>query len=326
VRIDPAQTHEIAFGNAGSPLIGARFSPCGKFLFVSAQNNTVIRFDLTLKTKTVLSGHKSWVRALAFSGELLFSADWAGRLIAWPYAAAKPEARFNIAAHRGWVRALAVSPDGKQLASCGNDKLVKLWSLPDAKPVATFTGHESHVYNVAFHPSGKSIVSADLKGHGKEWSLPDGKEKRSLDATVLHKYDNNFGADHGGIRSMAFDASGKLLACAGITDVSNAFAGIGQPLIVLFDWESGKRKQLLRPAAKFQGTMWGTAFLPSGHILGVAGGNGGQFYAWTADKPMSAFTFKLRSNARDLALHPDNRLVAVPLDNGNLQLLDMGPK
>src|SRR5262249_45040856 len=151
----------------------------------------------------------------------------------------------------------AVSPDGKTLASCGNDLLVKLWSLPDGKPLATLEGHESHVYNVAFHPGGKALASADLKGNVKEWALPDGAEKRTLDATkVLHKYDNTFGADHGGVRSMTFDASGGLLACAGITNVSNAFAGIGNPVVVLFDWATGKQKALLRPKAAFNGTAW----------------------------------------------------------------------
>ncbi len=323
-RVEPAQTRMVAQAQHTSPIIGCRVSPCGKYVLAGAQDNAVVRWDMTLKTKTLLSGHRSWVRALAFQGGLLFTSDWAGRLIAWDYAAAKPEPKFNIAAHRGWARALAVSPDGRTLASCGNDKLIKLWSIPDGKALASFEGHDSHVYNVAWHPSGRSLASGDLKGNVKEWTL-DGKEVRTLDAKVLHKYDAGFGADIGGVRSMAFDPSGKMLACAGITNVTNAFAGIGNPLVVLFDWATGKQKQLLRPKVGFQGTAWGVAF-HRGKVLGVGGGNGGVFWAWSPEQALADFTFALPSNARDLAMHPDGRRFAVPFENGSVRLYDMGPK
>src|SRR5207245_1607150 len=83
------------------------------------------------------------------------------------------------------------------------------------------------------------------------------------------KYDPTFMADHGGLRGMAFSADGKLLAGCGITDVSNAFAGVGKPLVVLFDWQAGKRT-LLRPKEDFTGTAWGMIFHPSG-FLAAAG-------------------------------------------------------
>ncbi len=143
-------------------------------------------------------------------------------------------------------------------------------------------GHDSHVYNVAFHPDGRSLVSADLKGIVKVWDLGKGVVEREMDAKILHKYDSGFGADIGGVRGMAFNSAGTLLACAGITNVSNAFAGVGNPLVVLFDWKTGKQKQLLRPKVNFQGTAWGVAFHPRGFLLGVGGGNGGVLWAWQA--------------------------------------------
>src|SRR5262249_47704276 len=161
--------------------------------------------------------------------------DWRGRILTWPIDAEKPTPTRDVAGHRGWVRALAVSPDGKTLATCGNDHLVKLWSL-DLKLQKTLEGHENHVYNLAYHPEGKFLVSADLKGVVKVWDLAKGTVAREMDAKILWKYDKNFGADIGGVRSMAFDSAGKVLACAGITNVSNAFAGVGNPLVVLFDW------------------------------------------------------------------------------------------
>jgi hypothetical protein len=311
-----------------SPLIGCRIDPAGKHVFAGSQDNTVVRWEIASGKKTILASHKSWVRALAFAAKdrLLFSADWAGRVIAWPIDEEKPVPKWNLAAHRGWARALAVSPDGQTLASCGNDHLVKLWSIPEGKTIATLAGHECHVYNLAYHPDGASLVSADLKGIVKVWDLRKGEPVREFDAKILHKYDPSFMADIGGVRSMAFDPEGKYLACAGITNVSNAFAGVGNPLVVLFDWASGKQKLQLKPKVNFQGTAWGVAFHPKGFLLGVGGGNGGVLWAWKTDNALAFHTFALPNNARDLALHPDGRRLAIPFFDGVLRLYDLGPK
>src|SRR3954471_24390228 len=47
------------------PLIGCRFDPSGRFLFVTAEDDTVQRFDLLTGAKVALAGHQSWARGLA---------------------------------------------------------------------------------------------------------------------------------------------------------------------------------------------------------------------------------------------------------------------
>ncbi len=354
--VDPAQTRMVQELKHTSPLIGCRFDPSGEFVFAGAQDNTIQRWHLASGKKTTLTGHKSWIRALAFSKRsanveaagrkpsgksspeglrltasklttrLLFSASWDGKLLAWPLDAETPAPVRTVDAHQGWVRALAVDPTGKWLASCGNDHLVKLWSIPDLRLVRTFEGHACHVYNVAFHPKGSSLVSADLKGNLKVWNCASGKEERALEARLLNKYDTTFGAEIGGIRSMAFNAEGSLLACSGITDVTNAFAGVGKPVVVLFDWQSGKVKHLLRPRENFQGTGWGVSFHPAGNIVGVGGGSGGMLWYWKPDGPADVFSLKLPSNGRDLDLHPDGKRLAIPFYDGAIRVYDFSKK
>lgn len=337
--IDPMKTHLLKEYKHDNPLLGCRFDPSGQFVFAGSQDNGVVRWHLDSGKKTLLSGHKSWVRALAFSGrcrepsgtkgparlagptEWLFSADYAGRIGAWPVDAEEPKPVYTLDGHRGWVRALAVSPDGQTLASCGNDRLVKLWSVADGKLVREIAGHNCHVYNVAFHPDGKHLVSADLKGVVKVWDLTKSREReqpaeRELDAKILYKYDTGFLADIGGVRSMAFSVDGSLLACAGITNVSNAFAGVGNPLVVLFDYKSGKQKQLLKPKTPFQGTAWGVVVHPSGFVAGIGGGNGGMLWFWKPDNGQDFFNLKLPNNARDLDLHADGRRLSVAFFDG----------
>jgi WD40 repeat protein len=330
MKLDPTKTKLAKDLKHTSPLVGCRFDPTGKYVFASAQDNSIQRWEIATGKKTPFAGHSSWVRGLAFSkdGKTLFSADWTGKIIVWPADAEKPQPRQTIQAHTGWARALSLSPDGKMLASVGNDGRVCLWNTADGKAIASWTGHESHVYNVAFHPDGKSLATADLKGIVKHWPLAGmtapARPERELDAKVLHKYDTNFMAEHGGVRSMAFSADGSLLGCAGITNVSNAFAGIGNPLVVLFDWKTGQRKQLLKPKTAFQGTMWGVAFHAAGYILGTAGGNGGQLYFWQADKAESVHMVTLPNNARDLDVHPEGTKLAIPFFDGVVRLYDLG--
>jgi WD40 repeat protein len=157
----------------------------------------------------------------------------------------------------------------------------------------------------------------------KQWDLAKGTAVRDLDGSVLHKYDATFCADHGGVRSMAFTPDGKLLACAGITDVSNAFAGIGKPLVVLFDTATGQRKQLLRPKADFQGTCWGVVCHPEGFLAGAGGGNGGALWFWKPDAPQAFHTLALPNNARDLDLHPDGQRLAVPFFDGAVRIYSL---
>ena len=244
----------------------------------------------------------------------LISADYHGNIIWWPGEVNSPKPIRIVKAHEGWVRALAVSPDQNSIVSCGNDNAVKLWTA-DGKPIRTLEGHASHVYNVAFHPDGTRLASQELKGIVKEWDLKTGKTIRDLDAKILHKYDPTFMADIGGARGMCFDADGAHLAVAGISNVSNAFAGVGNPLVLLFNWKEGTSKQL-KPKEAFQGTMWGVAFHPSGYVIAAGGGSGGRIWFWKAGETTSSHMVAVPANARDLALHSSGQRLAVAGGNG----------
>ncbi len=324
VTLKPADIRPAGEFKQPSPLLAARFDPTGTFVFASAEDSVIHRWTLADGKHTELKGHQSWLRGLAFHAKqkLLLSGDYTGKILFWPFDASEPKPSHTIEAHTGWIRSLAVNPSETLLASCGNDRTVKLWSLPDGKPIRTLQGHESHVYNVAFHPTQPYLVSADQKGIVKVWQVEKGTAERELDAKVLHKYDKTFGADIGGIRAIAFTPDGKYLACAGITNVSNAFAGVGNPLVVLFDWETAKVKQLLKPKQAFQGTAWGVVCHPDGHLISAAGGNGGMLWFWKPDSAQDLFAFKLPVNARDLALHPDGKRLAVPCSDGKLHVYD----
>lgn len=333
--IDPTKIHELLEHKHDRPLLSCAWDPQDRFLFFGAENSAAAGYDDLLfrlpiavsdapaKAVPCTGGHDSWVRALATTPDAatLLSGGYDGRLCWYPAAADAPRAIRTLAAHDGWVRGVAVSPDGRQIATCGNDRVVRVWSTADGGRLAELVGHESHVYQVAWRPDGSALVSCDLKGVVKEWDAAAGACRRDLaTAGQLWKYDTQFRADIGGARSIAFSADGAKLALGGITKVTNAFAGVGQPLVVVLD-QAGGEPQLLEAKQAGNGVTWGVAWHPAGFWIALAGGGGGGWLRFFKPDATEEFhAFKLPANGRALALAPDATRVAVALANGSLKI------
>ena len=301
------------------PLTCCRFSPCGNFLVAAGQDEVVSRWDLATGAQTALAGHRSWVDAIAFqaAGKLLFTADFHGTICCWQSDAEQPAPLWSQAdAHAGWIRALAVAPDGN-LLSAGNDRVIRLWSAADGKPLREFTGHENYIFSLAAAPDGKTFVSGDLFGKANQWDFASGELLRTFDASVLHTRGDDFLADVGGVRSLAFDADQKLLACGGMTDAkSNAFCP-GNPAVLVFDAAAGTLLQTLRPSHTSDGPIKGLAFLSDGTLAGHAEHLNGEssLEFWDPAQAQSKHVIK-RQSGYCLDLHPDGlRLAAATFKN-----------
>ena len=326
---DATKTHVAKDLAHGSPLISCRYDPTGRFLFVGAQDYRVWRFEVATGKKTELVGHESWVRGMAFhgDGQTLLTGGYDGRLIWWSATADRPTPIRTIEAQKGWVRAVAVSPDHSLVATVGNDLLVKLWKMTDGTLVREMSGHESHVYNVAFHPDGKHLVTGDLKCNLIRWDVATGKQVRKWTVGALYKYDKTFLADIGGFRGLTFSRDGRLLACSGITNVTNAFACVGNPAVVVFDWKTGKEKIQHLSKGNFRGVAWGVALHPQGFTIGAAGGpGGGALLFWKSDQKHEFHQLKMKDTARDLDMSPDGLHLATAHYDGHLRISKMAAK
>ncbi len=326
---DPTKIHVAKSLKHDSPLISCRFDPTGRFVFFGAQDSQVWRWEWAGDTKVGLDGHESWVRAMAFTpdGATLLTGGYDGRIVWWPATAEQPVAARTIEAHDGWVRSLAMSPDGALLASAGNDNLIKIWQVSDGTLVRELAGHERYVYSVAFHPGGTDLVSGDLMGNLRHWEVATGKLVRKFEAAALHKYDKTFKADIGGLRGLAFDTSGQRLAGSGITNVTNAFAGVGNPMIVEFDWESAKETIQHHSKDKLRGAAWNLAIHPAGTVIGISGGGGGGFVLfWKPDGKEEFHKFKLPNTARDMDLAADGLHLATAHYDKQLRICRLSDK
>ena len=128
------------------------------------------------------------------------------------------------------------------IASCGNDNLVKLWSAADGSPVRTLEGHDVARLQRRVPPGRQTGSSLrDLKGVVKDWDWRPGKlrprPRRQGAAQVRHRL---HGRHRRRPRHGVHPRRRRGSRAAGITNVSNAFAGVGNPLVVLFDWDDGQ--------------------------------------------------------------------------------------
>ena len=322
--------HVAAEFDHASPLIACRFDPTGKFVFATAEDRMIVRWDLAdPKKKTVFSAHDGWVWALAFSqdGQTLVSAGADDTLVWWPGTNAKPEPLRKVTAHKGWIRSVAVSPDGKLLASGGNDRLVKLWNLADGKMVQEFPGHELDVYSVAFHPDGKFLLSGDLMGKVQQWDLGTGKSVRMLDAKALHTYEGGQQVHFGGIRGLAVSPDKKHLACGGLHKATNPLGNVHEPLVQRFEWDTHKLLKSHVTEGITNSTVWRSMFHPDGTLMAASGGgSGGHLLFWGVDDEKAFHNFKLPDMARDMDLHPDGIQVATTHFANKLRLTRLAPK
>ena len=334
VKADPKLTHATGVEwEFTSPFLTLAIDPTGRYVFAAGEDTTIGRWQIDgPKEPVVMTDHESWVRGIACSpdGERVYTCGCDERLIAWNNTVKGPTMLWTVdPAHAGWVRSVAVSPDGTTLATGGNDNLVKLWQADTGEAVAELAGHESHVYNLAYSPDGGRIISGDLKGVVIEWDATAGQELRRLDASAIYIYDKGFRADIGGLRAIAISPAGDRLSAAGVTNVTNAFAGVGNAAISLLDLadDEGKQLQLFKPKGNPNGVMWGVAHHPDGFIIGAAGGSsGGHLLFFREDAPEPFHELKLPNTVRAMSLHPDGVRIIVAHHDKKLRVYSMTAK
>lgn len=259
-------------------LCSVRLSPDGKVLVAGSFEGTVRRWDTTVSPFAelpALKGHNGWVQCVAFlpDGKRLVSADSWGRLASWPPSEKDARPLWSVAdAHDGWIHSLAVSPDGKLVASGGRDRTIRITSSEDGRKLQVLAAGED-VLAVAFYPDGKTLVSGDLKGVIKQWDVLTGKVVRELDAKVMFFRDRI--QDVGGVRCLGFNAGGSTLFAGGTQPKTGAFVQ-GIPLVLGFDWATGKSATVYKGASDAEGFVHDLHWHPDGFLMAVTSGQPGQ--------------------------------------------------
>ncbi len=157
---------------------------------------------------SVLTGHMSTVRAVAFSkdGTMLAAAGGLpgqkGEVKIWDVAG--KSVRLTINGHKDCIYAVAFSPDGKTLATASYDKMIYLWDTATGKQIRPLKDHIDAIYGLAFSPDGTRLFSASADRSVKVWDPATGERLFTLSEST------------DALQTVIVSADGKLVAAAGV--------------------------------------------------------------------------------------------------------------
>lgn len=261
-------------------------------------------------------GFKGWVQTLALhpSQNRIFAADSWGKLAAAEYSKEEVKKVWeNPGAHDGWIRRLAVSGDGALLATCGFDGFVRVWNSLDGSQISAFDAG-ADVFAVTFTPEGSQLVFGDMFGKIALLDFKAARIVRSFDGAVLYKLDRL--QDIAGLRALAFSKDGKKLVAAGILPKNGATVQ-GTPLLLYFDYESGKLEQQFTHGEPKDGYIEDIAVTSGGEVLAVTSGTPGSglFFFHTPGEKSPSYVSNKLANCLSVALHPEGRRFVVTSTN-----------
>ena len=197
-------------GGHTSTVNGVSFSPDGKLLATSSDDNTVKLWDTTTgqQIKT-LTGHTGPVRSISFSpdGKLLATGSDDNTVKLWDTITGQ---QINTLRHKEKLNAVSFSPNGKLLASGSQDKTVKLWDTTTGKQINTLTGHKNIVTSVSFSPDGKQLASGSFDKTVKLWDTLTGKQIKTLTGHIDSIWGVSFSPDGKQLASGSVDKTVKL--------------------------------------------------------------------------------------------------------------------
>ena len=199
----PLPDGAIARFSPGASVYTVAFSPDGKLLASGGDDNAVILWDVTNRTKfKTFAEHTDWVKCVTFSpnGLILASASMDSSVKLWSVSS---DSYLSTLKHSDWVESVVFSPNGKTLATSGNtDGSIELWDVSKKHIIRTdsINGHRSGISSIAFSPNGLLLASAGDDDTVRLWDVAGRSEVKSI---TQHSSD---------VHSVVFSPDGKTLA------------------------------------------------------------------------------------------------------------------
>jgi WD40 repeat protein len=234
------------------------YSPKGNELATSADNNTVLLWDLNnpKANPSPLRGHKDWVFGVCFSpdGKILASTSADGTVILWDVAE-RHAIGTPLVGHREQVLSAAFSADGKILATGDMGGKIILWKVSTREALgapmrlSTDDGKSiGWINTIAFSPNGRLLAAGTNSG---KILLMDAKARQLIGEPIL--------AHAGEVTKVAFSPVANLLASSG-SDASVVF------------WDLDKNQPDGRPVRveNSDAAIYDVIFSPNGKLFATS--------------------------------------------------------
>ena len=197
--------------------------------------------------------------------------------------------------HGAAVADIAVAPDGR-VATAGRDRTVRIWD-PDGRPLATLAGHSDTVEAVAFGPDGTTLAAATRDNVVTLWSVDRAEKLATIPFTGI-----------GTASDVEFGPGGREVFATSLKRFRWDIGDPARPREVPFT-SAAFVASVLKPSADGR-------FIVSANTAG-----GVMFWDPADDERLHAFSSD-RGSVLDLALRPDDAVVAVAGADRTVKLLD----
>ncbi len=283
----------------------------GGILASSGEDKTIKIWEVQkgqcLKT---LTGHKNWVRSVAFSsdGRQIVSGGDDNTVKIWDFRTGK--CRITLSGHDNWVRSVAFSSDGQRIISGGDDNTVRIWDASDGKCLNILYGHDNRVWSVAFSLDGKLIASGSDDQTVRTWDASDGK--------CL----NMVGGYSNWILSVAFSPESSSSAL--VKGVGGFLASGGEDKVIrIWDLHTRKIATTLRGHTS---RIWSVAFSPDSRLL-ASGSDDRSIRIWDLKANGGKQCLQVLTDhnhwVRSVAFSPDGQLLASGSDDHTVRIWDV---
>lgn len=243
--------------------------------------------------RLVLTGHPSWVTAVAFSpdGSQLAAAGVDQIIIGWDLATGRE--MWRLAGHTRGIWDIAFNPDGTGLASASDDDTARIWDITPGQEqlILSHTGIANNIASqIAFSPDGTRLATVGEDSPVRLWDAATGQELLTLAGHTDWVY------------AVAFSPAGDRLATgSGDTSVKLWDAATGQELLTLAGHTSAVSE---------------IAYSPDGLRLATAGYDG-SVKLWDAATGQELLTVAKGSSAvQDIAFSPEGTHLGVTSFDG----------
>ncbi len=290
----------LAWSEMSNKIRAAAFSPDGRWLATSGEDNTVRLWrPSTGKPGPGPMKHDGHVGGVAFSHDsiLISSASNDGTTRLWQASGASAVSP-SPEPMQARVHAVAYSPDGRYFASA-SDLGVHLYDARQpSHPVHTWNDHEGTAWAIAFSPDSRWLVSGGNDGTARVFRVATGKAAGSV-------------ATGGPVWAVAFTRDGKRIVTAGADSPSQAtLANVPK----IWCWPQGELVFELRGHSR---AVTAVAISPNGALFATTSYDG-TARLWNSEDGSQLGVFGEANIAESYgaAFSPDGRLLFVGYANG----------
>jgi WD40 repeat protein len=198
------------------PILALAFHPGGRYLFTSAMDGTVKKWDargrLLFSFDAYLGEDDQHIPVTALSvsrdGKRIATVNWEG--IGQVRDAQTGELISTLRDSEVLLYAVKLSPDGKSVATAGDARVARIWNADSGQLLRSLEGHTSALRSVAFSTDGSALLTASSDGTAKVWSMSDDVARMSLVGHLDNVSTAEFSPDGAHLLTASSDGTARL--------------------------------------------------------------------------------------------------------------------